>query len=98
MATVEGAANLGGAKVGSEAPTLFARKATGLVRGWSVRDAVIYACLSTNVITLGIVEMSYNSFIPRGQLLTSILFSGVWVSFLVITYSGLIVTIPRAGG
>jgi APA family basic amino acid/polyamine antiporter len=98
MATVEGAANLGGAKVGSEAPTLFARKATGLVRGWSVRDAIIYACLSTNVITLGIVEMSYNSFIPRGQLLTSILVSGVWVSFLVVTYAGLIVTIPRAGG
>ncbi len=27
-----------------ETPTLFLRKATGLVRGWSVRDTIIYAC------------------------------------------------------
>ncbi len=89
---------VGGTSAGSEAPTLFLRKATGLVRGWSVRDAIIYACLSTNIITLGIYEFSFNSFIPKGQLLTAVLISGVWVSFLVIAYTGLIVTIPRAGG
>ena len=33
-----------------------------------------------------------------GNLLYSILISGVWVSFLVIAYTGLVVTIPRAGG
>lgn len=98
MATVDQAAGVGGRSAGAEAPTLFLRKATGLVRGWSVRDAIIYACLSTNVITLGIYEFSFNSFIPKGQLLTSILISAVWVSFLVIAYTGLIVTIPRAGG
>ncbi|MHB1987673.1 MAG: APC family permease [Acidimicrobiales bacterium] len=99
MATVEEAqASVGGVRGGTEAPTLFLRKATGLVRGWSVRDAIIYAALSTNIVTLGIVEFAYNSFIPKGQLLTSILISGVWVSFLVITYAGLVVTIPRAGG
>ena len=81
-----------------ETPTLFLRKATGLVRGWSVRNSMIYACLATNVITLGIYEFSFQSFIPKGQLLTSILISAVWVSFLVIAYAGLIVTIPRAGG
>jgi len=81
-----------------ETPTLFLRKATGLVRGWSVRDSIIYACLATNVVTLGIYEFSFQSFIPQGQLLTSILISAVWVSFLVIAYAGLIVTIPRAGG
>jgi amino acid transporter len=83
---------------GAEAPTLFLRKATGLVRGWSVRDSMIYACLSTNVVTLGIFEFSYQSFFPRGQLLSAVLISAVWVSFLVIAYAGLIVTIPRAGG
>jgi amino acid transporter len=31
-------------------------------------------------------------------LVTAVLISGVWVSFLVIAYSGLVVTIPRAGG
>ncbi|HUY47514.1 MAG TPA: APC family permease [Streptosporangiaceae bacterium] len=84
--------------IGGETPTLFLRKATGLVRGWSVRDSMIYAVLATNVVTLGIYEFSFQSFIPKGQLLTSILISGVWVSFLVIAYAGLIVTIPRAGG
>jgi len=84
--------------LGEERPALFLRKATGLVRGWSVRDSMIYACLATNVVTLGIYEFSFNSFIPKGQLLTSVLISAVWVSFLVIAYTGLIVTIPRAGG
>src|ERR1700733_1270189 len=84
--------------VGDERPTLFLRKATGLVRGWSVRDSMIYACLSTNVITLGLVEFAYQDAFPAGQLLTAVLISGVWVSFLVIAYSGLVVTIPRAGG
>jgi basic amino acid/polyamine antiporter, APA family len=84
--------------IGGETPTLFLRKATGLVRGWSVRDSMIYACLSTNIVTLGIYEFSFQSFIPKGQLLTSVLISAVWVSFLVVAYAGLIVTIPRAGG
>ena len=84
--------------LGEERPTLFLRKATGLVRGWSVRDSLIYACLSTNVVTLGMVEWSYQSTFAQGSLITSILISGVWVSFLVIAYTGLVVTIPRAGG
>ena len=55
--------------LGDETPTLFLRKATGLVRGWSVRDSMIYACLSTNVVTLGIYEFSFTSrSFPKGQL------------------------------
>src|SRR5262252_9157544 len=84
--------------VGQERPALFLRNATGLVRGWSVRDSLIYAVLATNVITLGIYEFSFQSFIPSGQLITAVIISGIWVSFLVIAYTGLIVTIPRAGG
>ncbi|MGH3167385.1 MAG: hypothetical protein ACRDN0_16020, partial [Trebonia sp.] len=84
--------------VGDERPALFLRKATGFVRGWSVRDSMIYACLSTNVITLGLVEFAYQGAFPAGQLLTAVLISGIWVSFLVVAYSGLVVTIPRAGG
>jgi len=85
--------------LGEERPTLFLRKATGLVRGWSVRDSMIYACLSTNVVTLGMVAWaSDQSSFPKGQLITSIVISGIWVSFLVVAYTGLVVTIPRAGG
>src|SRR6266536_4065491 len=85
--------------VGGETPTLFLRKATGLVRGWSVRDSIIYACLATNFVTLGIYEFTFaGPAFPKGQLITAVIISGVWVSFLVIAYAGLIVTIPRAGG
>src|ERR1700724_1101063 len=84
--------------LGEERPTLFLRNATGLVRGWSVRDSMIYATLSTNVVTLGMVEWTVQSSFPNGNLLYSILISGVWVSFLVVAYTGLVVTIPRAGG
>ena len=44
--------------VGEERPTLFLRKATGLVRGWSVRDSLIYACLATNFAALGTYYLS----------------------------------------
>jgi APA family basic amino acid/polyamine antiporter len=85
--------------VGGETPTLFLRKATGLVRGWSVRDSIIYACLATNFVTLGIYEFTFaGPAFPKGQLITAVIISGIWVSFLVIAYAGLIVTIPRAGG
>src|SRR5436309_16000930 len=85
--------------VGGETPTLFLRKATGLVRGWSIRDSLIYACLATNFVTLGIYEFTFaGPAFPKGQLITAVIISGIWVSFLVIAYSGLVVTIPRAGG
>src|ERR1700684_243633 len=85
--------------VGGETPTLSLRKATGLVRGWSVRDSMIYACLATNFVTLGIYEFTFaGPAFPKGQLITAVVISGIWVSFLVIAYSGLVVTIPRAGG
>jgi basic amino acid/polyamine antiporter, APA family len=85
--------------LGEERPTLFLRKATGLVRGWSVRDSLIYACLATNFVTLGIYEFTFaGPAFPKGQLITAVIIGGIWVSFLVIAYSGLVVTIPRAGG
>src|SRR5215468_9618896 len=85
--------------LGEERPALFLRKATGLVRGWSVRDSLIYAVLATNFVTLGIYEFTFaGPAFPKGQLITAVVISGIWVSFLVIAYTGLIVTIPRAGG
>ena len=85
--------------VGEERPTLFLRKATGLVRGWSVRDSLIYACLATNFVTLGLYEFTFaGPAFPKGQFITATIIGGIWVSFLVIAYTGLVVTIPRAGG
>ena len=85
--------------LGDERPALFLRKATGLVRGWSVRDSMIYAVLSTNFVTLALFEFTFaGPAFPQGQLLTSVVIAAILVSFLVVAYTGLIVTIPRAGG
>jgi amino acid transporter len=85
--------------LGDERPALFLRKATGLVRGWNVRDSLIYAVLSTNFVTLGLFTFTYaGPSFPQGQLLTSVVISAILVSFLVVAYTGLITTIPRAGG
>jgi len=81
-----------------EAPTLFLRKATGLVKGWSGFDAFIYAFLSVNLVTLGLYILSFAPFIPEGQVLPAVIVTGVFVTFLVIAYAGLIATMPRAGG
>jgi APA family basic amino acid/polyamine antiporter len=91
MATMAGAAQLG-------EQALFVRKATGLVKGWSVRDAFIYATLSINLITLGLYIFAFAPFIPKGGLLWAIVLSGAYLVFQAITYASLIAAMPRAGG
>jgi amino acid transporter len=82
-----------------EAPTLFLRKATGLVKGWSKFDAFTYSFMSVNFVTLGLFyALSVLAFVPAGQILPALLISGVFVTFLVVTYAGLISVMPRAGG
>ena len=77
--------------------TLFLRKATGLVRSWSVFDAFIYATFSINLITLGLYSFSQMYYF-EGGLLPVLLVSGFFVMFEVIVYAGLIAVMPRAGG
>src|SRR5688572_6452852 len=78
--------------------SLFARKATGLVKGWSVRDAFIYSTFSINLITLGLFIFSYAVFVPDGSLIWAIVLSGAYLVFQAITYASLISAMPRAGG
>ena len=48
-----------------EAPTLFLRKATGLVKGWSKFDAFLYSFMSVNFVTLGLFfALSVLAFVP----------------------------------
>src|ERR687896_74969 len=77
---------------------LFARKATGLVRGWAVRDAFIYAFFSINLITLGLFIFSYAVFVPDGSLLWAVVLSGAYLVLQSITYASLVAAMPRAGG
>ena len=83
---------------GAEAPTLFVRKATGLVKGWSGFDAFVYSFMSVNLVTLGLYIISFAPFLPDSQVLPAVIVTGVLVTFLVIAYAGLISTMPRAGG
>jgi len=77
--------------------TLFVRKASGLVRAWSVFDAFIYATFSINLITLGLYIFSYCYYF-EGNLATACIVGAVFTIFEVVVYASLISTMPRAGG
>jgi APA family basic amino acid/polyamine antiporter len=94
MSTADVAAD-GGAY---EERSLFVRKATGLVRGWAVRDAFIYSVFAINLVTLGFYIFSFGPFIPAGSLLWAVILSGAYLVFQAITYASLIAAMPRAGG
>jgi basic amino acid/polyamine antiporter, APA family len=77
--------------------TLFLRKATGLVRSWSVFDAFIYAFFSINLVTLGFYVISY-SYATPGGLIPAMVISGIIILAEVAVYAALIAVMPRAGG
>ncbi len=77
--------------------TLFVRKASGLVRSWSVFDAFIYATFSINLITLGLFIFSYCWYFG-GDLGTAVVVGGAFTIFEVLLYASLISAMPRAGG
>ena len=56
--------------------TLFLRKATGLVRSWSVFDAFIYAFFSINLVTLGLYIFSQMWYL-EGGLIPTMIVSGI---------------------
>ena len=85
-------------EVSAAEQSLFVRKATGLVRGWSVWDAFIYSAFSINLVTLGFYAFSYQPFIPKGSLLWAVILSGAYLILQAITYASLIAAMPRAGG
>src|SRR3712207_1913643 len=77
--------------------TLFLRKATGLVRSWSMFDAFIYAFFSINLVTLGFYIIS-QMFYLEGGLIPTLLVSALVLLAEIIVYAGLIAVMPRAGG
>lgn len=77
--------------------TLFVRKASGLVRAWSVFDAFIYATFSINLITLGLFIFSYCWYLG-GSLASGVVLGAIFTVFEVIVYASLISAMPRAGG
>jgi amino acid transporter len=76
---------------------LFVRKATGMVRSWSVVDAFIYAFFSINLITLGLYSFSQMYYFGGGMI-PALVVSAVFIFFEVIVYAALIAVMPRSGG
>ena len=77
--------------------TLFLRKATGLVRAWSLFDAFVYAFFSINLVTLGFYIISQMWFL-EGALIPTLVLSAVIILAEVVVYASLIAVMPRAGG
>ena len=95
MASVTGEASAGA----REAPSLFLRNATGLVKGWSGFDAFVYSFMSVNLVTLGMFySLAVVGYVPDGSPIAAIVLSAIAMTFLCITYAGLIAVMPRAGG
>src|SRR5690348_12169415 len=79
--------------------TLFLRKATGLVKGWSVFDAFIYAAFAINLMALGFgYAFTTIAFIPSGALIAAIVLSALFIIFETLVYASMIAVMPRAGG
>jgi len=76
---------------------LFVRKATGLVRSWSVMDAFIYAFFSINLITLGLYSFSQMYYF-EGGIINALIISALFIFFEVVVYAALIAVMPRSGG
>lgn len=76
---------------------LFVRKATGMVRSWSVFDAFIYAFFSINLVTLGFYSFSQMYYFGGG-LIPALIISAIFIIFEVIVYASLIAVMPRSGG
>ncbi|HHX51712.1 MAG TPA: APC family permease [Clostridia bacterium] len=79
-------------------PTMFVRRASGLVRAWSVFDGFIYSFFSVNLITLGLFIFASAPYFPEGNLITAIIISTIFIIFEVIVYAMLVAIMPRAGG
>ena len=77
--------------------TIFVRKASGLVKGWSGGDGFRYSFFSVNLF-LAIWSMAYACFITDGSLFWSIVITAVFMVLEIIVYAGLISAMPRAGG
>ena len=90
------------ATIAGDAPyeerSLFVRKATGLVRGWSVHDAFIYATFSINLDHARPLHLRPRAVHPEGQPARAIILSGAYLVFQTIVYAALIAVMPRAGG
>ncbi len=77
---------------------MFVRKASGLVRSWSVYDAALYVFMGLAVVPLAIYSFAMGPFFAGAHLVPATILSAVFVVTEIILYALLIAIMPRAGG
>jgi len=77
---------------------LFLRKSSGLVRTWGIIDAFIYNASMAPPLMQAAYVWSLAAFWPTSNIILAILLMTIFEIFHAIYYSGVISTMPRAGG
>ena len=81
----------------TEKRPVFLRKATGLVRAWTWWDAFWYNMTGPMAMTIGAATYLW-CFMFVGQPILGLIFAGLLSCIMVVVYTILVTTIPRAGG
>ena len=79
-------------------PSMFVRKASGLVRSWSTFDGFVYSFFSVNLVTLGFYIFAFAPYVPEGNLVAAIIIATLLIIFEVVVYAMMVAVMPRAGG
>ena len=85
--------------VSGERPTLFLRKASGVVKAFSPFDAYAYNTLALNCVYLGAIAFLTASWaMPGGNMTLAVLITGILTAFMGVVYAHLQASFPRTGG
>jgi APA family basic amino acid/polyamine antiporter len=76
---------------------LFARKASGLLKGWSPVDGYMYGFFACNIVT-GFATFHWATFFPGGSIFWAIVLTAVFVALECVVYAAFTSVMPRAGG
>lgn len=96
MAT-SGSTPVGG--TAGERPTVFLRKASGVVKAFAPFDSFAYNSIANNILAVGAISLLLIPFAyPGGNVPLGMLLTGVLVGLGGVVYSMLQATMPRSGG
>jgi basic amino acid/polyamine antiporter, APA family len=88
-----------GGDAAGERPTMFLRKASGVVKAFSPFDSFAYNSIANNPFTLGAIAFLLIVYaMPGGNIALGTIITAVFTAFCCVTYSLLQSAMPRTGG
>jgi basic amino acid/polyamine antiporter, APA family len=91
--------SIDGAAAGAEKPTLFLRKASGVVKAFSPFDAYAYNTLALNCVYLGAIAFLTAAWaMPGGNMALAVVLTAILTAFMGVVYAYLQASFPRTGG